>query len=458
MEHIDAKRASEWVAGADRLDKKEIEALAAQRLHFLVDYARAHSPWLKEKYAALPEEYGLSDIPVSTRSEMVEHFDQWVCDPEVTAEAVNEYTSDFENLFAPFLGKYSVISTSGTTAAPLRIVRDARHNAVHGALMNHRYFHGPLLRDVEGLDAPDLKQCAIIAPGGFNSSYVSFERLRRSYEARGIGDRALFLSTLMPVSRLVQELNAFQPDIIGCYPSMIYTLAFEQRDGRLNIHPRMIGCSAEKLPAENRRFISEIFGCPVNDNYCSTEGGEVAMLCPNGHMHINSDWVIVEGVDMHNNPVPSGVQSDGILMTNLACLVQPVIRYRMSDRIIMHDEPCGCGLNTPWLEIEGRVEDILEFEKDGTTTRMLGILFELVTKDIPGRDHCQVIQRAADAIEVRVSSLLGYDRASIVEQAIAAIRNLLSENRLDYVQILPVDQPLVRTGSGKLRIAFKEFF
>jgi len=457
MEYIDAKRASELVAGADRLDRKEIEALALQRLHFLVDYAREHSPYLKQKYASLPEEYALSDIPVSTRAEMTEHFEEWVCDPEITSDAINAYISDFENLFTPFLGKYSVISTSGTTAAPLRVVRDARHNAIHGALMAQRYFHGPLLKDVPGLDAPDLKQCGIIAPGGLNSSYVSFERMRRSYEARGIGDRALFLSTLMPVSQLVQQLNTFQPDIIGCYPSMIYTLAFEQRDGRLNIHPRMIGCSAEKLPEENRRFISETFGCPVNDNYCSTEGGEVAMLCPNGHMHINSDWVIVEPVDMDNNPLPCGVRSDGILMTNLACLAQPVIRYRMSDRIILHDEPCGCGLNTPWLEIEGRVEDILEFEKDGTVTRLLGILFELVTKDIPGCDHCQVIQRAPDAIEVRITSLLGYDRASIVEKGLDAIRKLLSDNHLDYVRITLEDQPLVRTKSGKYRIAFKDF-
>ena len=457
MEYIDAKRASELVASADRLDRKEIEALALQRLHFLVDYAREHSPYLKQKYASLPEEYVLSDIPVSTRAEMTEHFEEWVCDPEITSDAINAYISDFENLFTPFLGKYSVISTSGTTAAPLRVVRDARHNAIHGALMAQRYFHGPLLKDVPGLDAPDLKQCGIIAPGGLNSSYVSFERMRRSYEARGIGDRALFLSTLMPVSQLVQQLNTFQPDIIGCYPSMIYTLAFEQRDGRLNIHPRMIGCSAEKLPEENRRFISETFGCPVNDNYCSTEGGEVAMLCPNGHMHINSDWVIVEPVDMDNNPLPCGVRSDGILMTNLACLAQPVIRYRMSDRIILHDEPCGCGLNTPWLEIEGRVEDILEFEKDGTVTRLLGILFELVTKDIPGCDHCQVIQRAPDAIEVRITSLLGYDRASIVEKGLDAIRKLLSDNHLDYVRITLEDQPLVRTKSGKYRIAFKDF-
>lgn len=457
MEFIDAKLASELVAGTDRLDPKEIEALAAERLKYLVNYARAHSPYLREKYACLPEDFSLCDLPVSTRTEMVEHFNEWVCDSEITSERIDAYLSDFENLFEPFLGKYSVLSTSGTTSAPLRVVRDARHNAVHGALMAHRYFHGPLLRDVADLDKPDLKQCAIIAPSGINSSYISFERLRRSYEARGIGDRALFLSTLMPVEQLVKQLNAFQPDIIGCYPSIIYTLAFEQKEGRLHIHPLMIGCSAEKLPEQNRRFISEAFGCPVNDNYCSTEGGEVAMLCPNGHMHINRDWVIVEPVDADNRPVPCGVQSDGILMTNLACLAQPVIRYRMSDRIILHDEPCGCSLTTPWLEIEGRVEDILIFDKGNEKIRIPGILFCLYTKDIPGIDHCQAIQRAPDAIELRISTMTGHDHASAAEAAEACIRNLLDQNKLEHVRITLVDLPPARTKSGKFRIAFKEF-
>ena len=457
MEFIDAKLAAALVAGTDQRERKEIEDLARQRLCFLVDYAREHSPYLKEKYEDLPDNYSLADIPISTREEMTQQFDRWVCDPEITTEKVDEYVADFENLFTPFLGKYRVISTSGTTAQPLRIVRDSRHVAIHDALMAERYFGGPLLKDVEGLKEPDLKQCAIIAPGGLNSSYLSFERVRRSYKARGIEDRTLFLSTLAPAEEMIRKLNEFQPDVIGCYPSVIYTLAFEQKAGRLNIHPKIIGCSAEKLPEENRKFISEVFGCPVNDNYCSTEGGEVAMLCPNGHMHVNSDWVIVEPVDGENNPVPCGVKSEGILMTNLACLVQPVIRYHMSDSVIMHDENCTCGLNTPWIEIEGRVEDILEFDNNGTTVRISGYLFSVCSYIVPGYDHCQVIQRANDAIEVRISVMQGYDRIETEQKILSSIRQLLQDNGLNSIRIELVNKPLQRTQSGKFRTAFKEF-
>ena len=57
MELIDAKQAAALIAGTDQRDRKEIEDLARQRLHFLVDYAREHSPYLKEKYEDLPENY-----------------------------------------------------------------------------------------------------------------------------------------------------------------------------------------------------------------------------------------------------------------------------------------------------------------------------------------------------------------------------------------------------------------
>jgi len=93
MEFIDAKQAVALVAGADRQDRKEIEDLARQRLHFLVDYAREHSPYLKDKYEDLPENYSLADIPISTREELTQQFDRWVCDPEITTEKVDEYVA-----------------------------------------------------------------------------------------------------------------------------------------------------------------------------------------------------------------------------------------------------------------------------------------------------------------------------------------------------------------------------
>ena len=37
-----------------------------------------------------------------------------------------------------------------------------------------------------------------------------------------------------------------------------------------------------------------------------------------GFLHVNSDWYILEPVDSDRRPVPPGVQSDSVLVTNLS--------------------------------------------------------------------------------------------------------------------------------------------
>jgi phenylacetate-coenzyme A ligase PaaK-like adenylate-forming protein len=86
--------------------------------------------------------------------------------------------------------------------------------------------------------------------------------------------------------------------------------------------------------------------------------------------HVNSDWIIVEPIDEQGNPVPDGTPSDGVLVTNMANLVQPVIRYRMSDTLTMHSAPCGCGLPFPYIEMNGRSEEVFEFRTKEHTARI----------------------------------------------------------------------------------------
>lgn len=457
MKQIDSIEAMTLVQEAAALSAQEIQDLQNQRLHELVEYARKHSPYLAEKYRHLPDDFSLSDIPISTRPEMTEHFEQWVCDPQVTKSGIDDYISDRNNLFQQYLGKYAIATTSGTTAEPLRILRDARHLDIHGALMRTRYFHGSLLRDVEGVDKPFIKACAIIPNTGFHSSYLSFLRTQKVYEENGMAEKTLLIPVFAPTKDMVAALNDFQPEMIGCYPSTILVLAYEQMAGRLNIHPLYIGCSAEKLTEKNRNIISEAFGCPVNDNYCSTEGGEVAMLCSHGHLHVNSDWIMVEPVDRNQNPVPYGTQSDGVLMTNLANLVQPVIRYHMSDSVTLFNDPCGCGLPFPYIDINGRMEDVLEFEHDGNITRIAGTTLFIAIFDTAGCETAQIIQRSPNSIEIRPVTLSSYDREAVKSQILKTVKDLLVKSGLPHVQITMSDEPMIRTKGGKIRAAYKDF-
>ena len=130
----------------------------------------------------------------------------------------------------------------------------------------------------------------------------------------------------------------------------------------LKIKPDVVITGGELLTDEIRKKLTDKFNCYVQTHYSCTEAGEVACECSEKHLHINEDWVIVEPVDKDNNPVGYGVRSDKVLITNLSNYIQPFIRYELTDRIIVHNEKCKCGKSSCWLEIEGRTDDILEFE------------------------------------------------------------------------------------------------
>jgi phenylacetate-CoA ligase len=60
-------------------------------------------------------------------------------------------------------------------------------------------------------------------------------------------------------------------------------------------------------------------------------------------MHLADDLVIVEPVDEHGDPVPPGVRSDRVYLTNLFNLVMPLIRYEITDPVTAINGPCACG-------------------------------------------------------------------------------------------------------------------
>jgi phenylacetate-coenzyme A ligase PaaK-like adenylate-forming protein len=203
-------------------------------------------------------------------------------------------------------------------------------------------------------------------------------------------------------------------------------------------------------------LLSETFACPVLNNYCSTEGGEIAMSCPEGHLHVNIDWVILEPVDDDNRPVPPGLPSSGVLLTNLANLVQPVIRYRLTDKVIWHDEPCRCGLHMPYIELQGREEEILTFENPNRRVPISPTVMMLVALDTEGCNGAQFIQRAPDRLEVRWDVKHGFDRHDVGEKLKHYLHSLFENNAI-RVDVILSSEPFIRTKGGKCRAVFRAF-
>ncbi|NCT39817.1 hypothetical protein GTW56_29185 [Bacillus sp. EB93] len=140
---------------------------------------------------------------------------------------------------------------------------------------------------------------------------------------------------------------------------MMEVLAEEHKAGRLHIQPVATLLGGEKLYPNVRAKIESVFQARVLDMYGSTEATAMTFECEEGHFHVNTDWIIFEPVDEYYQPVPPGKQSHSVLITNLANRIQPLIRYELTDRVIMSLEPCKCGRPFPVVQVEGRTDDIL---------------------------------------------------------------------------------------------------
>ena len=303
-------------------------------------------------------------LPVTTKAELMENFDGWATDREITRERVDAFMADRDRVGQPFLGRCMVATTSGTTGEPIIAVTDQRAIAVTDALRLRALASWLGLPDIARLVRARGRMANLTAVGGHFTTV--------GLASRGVLRRRTMklFSVFAPVPELVAGLNEWRPSILSGYASLISLLAAEQEEGRLRIDPVLIASSAEGLtPAEAAR-VSGTFGAKHRTTYAAAECPFIGHSCGHDWIHVNSDWVLLEPVDAERRPVPPGELSHGALLTNLANGVRPLIRYALDDNVLMRPDPCPCGSPLPAVQIQGRTADVLELGSPGARSAL----------------------------------------------------------------------------------------
>ena len=392
MKTIELREAQRLVAEGDKLSPEERLKLQQQRLHELVAYARDHSPWLARHYANLPENFTLTDLPIVYKKDMLENYDDYVTDRDIHMQDVLKYVERPVEDTSLLLGQYSALRTSGSTGNPLPMVRDDYHNKIHGQMMAQRLMGGI---PMEVLSLKRHHHASVIHLAHGASSYNAFLRTKAAFPE--VAHNLIGLSCLDSINHLVEQLNEFQPTTLTGYPSMLVPLAVEQMNGNLKLDVKMVCTSAEMLTEKDYQVMREAFHCPILNNYCMTEGGEVAMTRGSSHLHINEDWVIVEPVDKDMNPMgETDKWSAGLLITDLSNYVQPIIRYFVSDVVRINRKPVD-DCNLPCLEIRGRMLD--NYTICGKTFSVAGLVTE--SEVWPHLIKYQFVQTDDETIQLR---------------------------------------------------------
>lgn len=446
-----------------RVTRGTTEMLTArqhERLNELVKFARANSRFYAEKYRGLPDD--ITDVrllPPVTKVELMEHFDDVVTDPSVRKADMMKYISDLGNIGKPFMGKYMVWTTSGTTGMPGIFLEDKNWDAVITAVnvlrMGGEWYTMDVIR---GMMKAGGNSASVFAGNGHFLGVTMLERQRSSNRSRG--KRIRLVPVTLPIAEIVKQLNEFQPAMFAGYSSALGLLAQEQLEGRLNIHPSIVISSAEPLSDENRSLIQQAFGVPPRNNYGCSEGGVMGYECNHNRMHINADWIIFEPVDADHNPVPAGQLSDRTLITNLANRVMPIIRYELGDRVTLLPEKCDCGITLPVIKVEGRTDEILRFQPpSGGLIPVLPLALWSVLKETPGVLRFQAIQTAPDMLKIRLEAKHADECETVWKRVYINARDYLAQQGLGNVNIIRAEEtPMRDPKSGKFRNVWAEKF
>jgi phenylacetate-coenzyme A ligase PaaK-like adenylate-forming protein len=347
-----------------RLDwsREQIAAEREARLRELVWIAKQRSPWHAKRLAHLePDrltEADLCSLPPMTKHELMANWDDAVTDGRLTLDLVSDHLERLEG-DAYLFDHYHACASGGSTGTRGTFVYDWRGWAVSWlGGMRH------LLRE-EGFEAgaPGVRMARRSAfVGSDHPSHIAAGH-GESFGTAGGGER-LHLELHRPMAEIVEQLNRFQPHFLAGYPSAIRLLAEEAVAGRLQIAPTRVAVGAEPLLPETRDAIERAFcGVDVADIWGSSEVGLAAFSPRRGTpLLLNDDLVILEPVDAEGRPVPVGVRSAKIYVTNLYNHALPIIRYEITDEVTMLDTPDPHGSGHRMIApVQGRQDDLFVY-------------------------------------------------------------------------------------------------
>lgn len=258
-----------------RWTRARVEQHQARSARELRSYVYAQSPFYQRFHRGL-EDRPLSELPVLTKAMLMEHFDELVTDRAIRlSDAEAHLAQDSGRGF--FLSRYIVLATSGSTG---------RRGVFPFSKKEWISVLALITRPMAWAGAaPSLTKRTRAALVGSTVPWHYSSRVSQSLTTRFFP--SLRLDATEPLERMVEQLNSWQPEVMGAYPSLLPQLAGEQIAGRLHIPVKLLATSAEVLTEDTRRRALEAWGTNPYNTYGATEFAPIAAECAERRMHLS---------------------------------------------------------------------------------------------------------------------------------------------------------------------------
>jgi len=217
----------------------------------------------------------------------------------------------------------------------------------------------------------------------------------------------------------LHDLERFACAGISATPSYVHRLTLEAREAGLRLPElKAIFLSGEPYGAAWAHETAAFWGATVCEGWGATQTLGVAMCtCERGAVTVDGDGGprhgVLHGLDhrcwievLHpdGSPVAPG-EAGEIVVTGLRPSAQPVIRFRMADRVrLLEPGSCDCGRRTSCYAAGtiGRVDDMLKIRGMNVwPDAMDAVLLRSPVVDYRGRVHTD--ERGREAVDVTIA-------------------------------------------------------
>ncbi|MDO4262498.1 MAG: phenylacetate--CoA ligase family protein [Eubacteriales bacterium] len=430
-----------------RKSREQIRALQEKKLQKLLRYTYQNSEYYRRKFeaAGITEEnlasMPLSAFPAIEKKEFLEHFDALVTERELKQEELRRFDARASMEQKTFLGRYHLVHSSGSTGKPAYFVYGERAweqmlaGMIRGALWGMSV--GQMVRFL--LSGPRIAYLAA-TDGRYGGAMAVGDGVE------GMNARQLFLDIKTPLEEWVRQIREFQPNMIVGYPSAIKILGELVHRGEVELDVQRIVSCGEPLVACLRQYLEQTFQAEVVNFYGASESLSLgAELTGEDGMYLFDDMNIIEA------------KEGELYLTCLYNYVQPLIRYRISDRLTLW--PAAETQTYPFTRaerIQGRNEDLLWFESGEGKREFLHPL-AIEGFCIEGLVDYQFRQVGKDAFEMLTEVPEPGKQDHVRKEMLRQMKRILREKRLEYVQFyvrfVQEIRPDTRTGKKKLIVA-----
>lgn len=253
-----------------------------------------------------------------------------------------------------------------------------------------------------------------------------------------------FFNLQQNFNTLIKSLAEFNPQAIIA-PGQTLQKLTEQGSW---LEVKWIIATCERVSPYIQHQVEAYFKLPLKQIYCAAEGW-LGSSCAYGTLHLNEDDFYIE-----KDWIDESKERFVPIITTLYRKLQPLIRYRMEDMLVIEKTPCPC--NNPATAIESihRCQDLLYLPHKSNRHYLKPLYEDSVLKELPvmkeGLMNYQILQHNPRNLTIKLTATDMQLAQITMQQAFSQLCQRF-EVQMPNLQFEPLGKPSLQEPFRQLR-------